>query len=153
MTLPQHIRNDRAQHKKKKPFRRDVFNRISGLVRWYGLDDGILKRLDKAVVYLPEEKRVSSRLRPKPPFELPLYSLATKAEFNLAMAIIHKIDNPYLQFVQSPEEILLCRPLYRLNPNLSPEQLMQYHFETLFLHEHAKAGHMKIEELKSKNNG
>jgi len=137
MKIVQYIKNERAQHKKKKPFRRDVFNKISGLVRWYGLDDDILKRLDKANDYLPKEKTISVRFRPKIPFEFPLYSLATKEEYNLAMAIIQKIDNPYLQFVQSPEEILLCQPLYRLNPELSPEQLMQYHFETLFLHERA----------------
>lgn len=153
MKIVQTIKRERVQHKKKKPFRRDVFNRISGLVRWYGLDDGVLKKLDKDVDYLSEEKIITDWFRPKPPFELSLFSLATREEYNLAMTIIHKIDNPYLQFVQSPEEILLCRPLYRLNPNLSPEQLMQYHFETLFLQEHAKAGHMKTEELKSKNNG
>jgi hypothetical protein len=137
MEIVQNIKNERSQHKKKKPFRRDVFNKISGLVRWHGLDDGILKRLDKAVDYLPKEKTISGRFRAKIPFEFPLYSLATKEEYNLAMAIIQKIDNPYLQFVQSPEEILLCRPLYRLNPELSPGQLMQYHFEMLFLHERA----------------
>ena len=59
------------------------------------------------------------------------------------MAIIQKIDNSYLQFVQSPEEMLLCQPLYRLNPALSHEQLMQYHFKTLFLNERAKAENMK----------
>jgi hypothetical protein len=143
MKIVQYIKNERAQHKKKKPFRRDIFNKISGLVRWYGLDDGILKRLDKAVDYLPEEKTISGRFRQKIPFEFPLFSLATKKDYNLAMAIIHKIDNPYLQFVQSPEEILLCQPLYRLNPELSHEQLMQYHFKTLFLNERAKAENMK----------
>jgi hypothetical protein len=143
MKIAQYIKNERAQHKKKKPFRRDIFNKISGLVRWYGLDDGILKRLDKAVDYLPEEKTISGRFRQKIPFEFPLFSLATKEEYHLAMAIIQKIDNPYLQFVQSPEEMLLCQPLYRLNPALSHEQLMQYHFKTLFLNERAKAENMK----------
>jgi hypothetical protein len=143
MKIAQYIKNERAQHKKKKPFRRDIFNKISELVRWYGLDDGILKRLDKAVDYLPEEKTISGRFRPKIPFEFPLFSLATKEEYHLAMAIIQKIDNPYLQFVQSPEEMLLCQPLYRLNPALSHEQLMQYHFKTLFLNERAKAENMK----------
>ena len=143
MKIAQYIKNERAQHKMKKPFRRDIFNKISGLVRWYGLDDGILKRLDKALDYLPEQKTISGRFRPKIPFEFPLFSLATKEEYHLAMAIIQKIDNSYLQFVQSPEEMLLCQPLYRLNPALSHEQLMQYHFKTLFLNERAKAENMK----------
>jgi len=59
------------------------------------------------------------------------------------MAIIQKIDNPYLQFAQSLEEMLLCQLLYRLNPALSHEQLMQYHFETLVLEERAKTEKMK----------
>ena len=153
MNLLQHIRSEKTQQKKKRPFERNVFNKISGLVRWYELDDGILKRLDKAVDYLPKKKSVSGRLRPKIPFEFPLFSLATKEEYSLAEAIIQKIDNPYLQFAKSPEEILLCRPLYDLNPALSQEQLTQYPFETLFLHERVQADNMKTAQLKSKNNG
>ena len=135
MEIVKYIKNERAQQKKKLPFKRDVFNKISGLVRWYGLDDGFLKALDKPVDYLSRENLKLARFRSKIPFEFPLFSLATKEEYNLAMAIIHKIDNPYLQFVQSPEEILVCQPLYRLNPALSPEQLMRYNFETLLLYE------------------
>ena len=143
MKIKQYIKKERAQKKKKKPFKRDIFNKISGLVRRYELDNGILKRLDKAVDYLPEEKTISDQFRPKISFKFPLFSLATKEEYHLAMAIIQKIDNPYLQFAQSPEEMLLCQPLYRLNPALSHEQLMQYHFETLVLKERAKAEKMK----------
>ena len=143
MTLLQHIRNEQAQQKKKLPFKRNVFNKISGLVHWYRLDDSFLEALDNVVDYLSGENLKLARFRAKVPFEFPLFSLATKEEYNLAMAIIQKIDNPYLQFVQSPEEILLCQPLYRLNPAFTHEQLMQYHFETLFLHERAKADNIK----------
>ena len=66
-----------------------------------------------------------------------------KVEYFLIMSIISKVDNSYLKFAHSPEEILLCRPLYRLNPALAPEKLMRYHFETLYLHERAKAKNMK----------
>lgn len=70
--------------------------------------------------------------------EWPLFSLATEKEYALTMSIISKVDNSYLKFAQSPGEILLCGPLYRLNPSLSPEKLRRYHFETLLLHERAK---------------
>jgi len=142
MNLLHHIKIDRAQQSKKQPFRRNVFNTISGLVRWYGLDDRFLKALDKAVDYLSGENLKFVRGRSKIPIEFPLFSLATKEEYSLTMAIISKVDNLYLQFVQSPDEILLCEPLYRLNPALSPEQLMQYHFETLLLHERASTDNM-----------
>lgn len=135
MEIVQYIKNKRSQQKKKLLFKRKVFNKISGLVRWYGLDDGFLKALDKPVDYLSRENLKLVQFKSKIPFEFPLFSLVTKEEYNLAMAIIQKIDNPYLQFVQSPEEVILCKHLYRLNPALSPEKLMRYHFETLLLYE------------------
>ena len=135
MNLLQHIKNKRAQQSKKQPLRRNAFSTTSGLVRWYGLDDRFLQALYKAVDYLSEEKLKLVRGRSKVLIEFPLFSLLTKEEYSLTMAIISKVGNPYLQFVQSPEEILLCKFLYSLNPALSPEQLRQYHFETLILHE------------------
>ena len=135
MNLLQHIKRTRSQQRKKQPFKQDVFNKISGLVRQYGLDNSFLRVLDNAVDHLPRKSPEISRARSKMPLEFPLFSLATKEEYSLTMAIINKVDNPYLQFVQSPEEILLCKPLYSLNPSLKPEQLMRYHFETLLSYE------------------
>jgi hypothetical protein len=76
----------------------------------------------------------------KEPFEPPLFSLATETEYRITMAIVSKVGNPYLTFANSPDEILLCGPLFRLNPRLDPEQLSTRHFETLLLAELAKAG-------------
>ena len=70
--------------------------------------------------------------------ESALFALATKDEYALTMSIIGKVDNAYLKFANSPGEILLCGPLYRLNPSLPNQKLMRYHFETLLLHEYAK---------------
>ncbi len=80
-----------------------------------------------------------NRVKLKTPMESSLFSLATKDEYALTMSIIGKVDNAYLKFANSPEEILLCRSLYRLNPLLTNQKLMRYHFETLLLHERAKA--------------
>jgi hypothetical protein len=67
-----------------------------------------------------------------------LFSLVTKEEYSLTVSIIDKIQNPYLKFASSPEEIILSSPLYHINPSLDSEKLMRYHFMTLYLHERAK---------------
>ena len=76
--------------------------------------------------------------------ESSLFALATKDEYAITMSIIDKVDNAYLKFANSPEEILLCGPLYRLNPSLTNQKLMRYHFETLLLHERAKAFNSEV---------
>jgi len=139
MGLLHHIKRKRAKQRRKQPIRRDVFNHISGLVREYGLKESFLSVLENAEDTLSRENLQFTRVRVKTPVERHLFSLAAKDEYSLTMAIISKVDNSYLRFAHSPEEILLCRPLYRLNPALGPEKLMRYHFETLFLHERAKA--------------
>ena len=140
MDLLKNIKRKRAKQRKKQPIRRDVFNHISGLVRWYGLKESFLSVLDNAEDQLPRENsKLSRRVRLKTPMESPLFSLTTKDQYSLTMSILSRVDNPYLKFAHSPEEILLCGPLYRLNPSIGPEKLIRYHFETLFLHERAKA--------------
>ena len=138
MNLLTHIKSERKQQRKKQSIRRDVFNQISDLVRWYGLKENFLDILDKVEDYLSKEDLQYTRVRLKTPMERSLFSLVTESEYSLTLSIISKVDNSYLQFAESPEEILLCRPLYRLNPSLPTEKLMRYHFETLFLHERAK---------------
>lgn len=139
MTFLQHIRNERARQRKKKPLKREVFNQICSLVREYDLQESFLSVLDKFEDNLSGENFTFNRVRLKTPLESSLFSLATKDEYALTMSIIGKVDNAYLKFANSPEEILLCGPLYRLNPALTNQKLMRYHFETLLLHERAKA--------------
>lgn len=139
MDLLKDIKRKRAKQRQKKPIRRGVFNQISGVVRQYRLTKRFLNVLDEVEDYLSTKNLTFTRIRLKAPVESPLFSLVTKDEYFLTMSIIKKVNSPYLRFAHSPEEILLCKPLYRLNPALSPEKLMRYDFETLFLHEHAKA--------------
>ncbi|MDH4203948.1 MAG: hypothetical protein OEV45_00295 [Desulfobacteraceae bacterium] len=138
MDLLKDIKHKRAKQRQKKPIKRDAFNQISGLVRQYGLEKSFLDALDEVGDYLATKNLKFARIRLKVPVESPLFSLVTKEEYFLTMSIIKKVDCPYLRFAHSPEEVLLCKPLYRLNPSLAPEKLMRYHFETLYLHERAK---------------
>ena len=139
MGLLKDIKRNRAKQRQKMPFRRDVFNQISSLVRQYGLKENFLDLIDKVEDYPSSEKLKLARVRLKTPMEGSLFSLATKDEYALTMSIIAKINNSYLKFANSPEEILLCGSLYRLNPLLTNQKLMRYHFETLLLHERVKA--------------
>jgi len=138
MDLLKDIKRKQAKQRQKKPIKRDAFNQISGLVRQYGLEKSFLDALDEVEDYLFTKNSKFIRIRLKVPVESPIFSLVTKEEYFLTMSIIKTVDSPYLRFAHSPEEVLLCKPLYRLNPSLPPEKLMRYHFETLYLHERAK---------------
>jgi hypothetical protein len=138
MDLLKNIKQKRDKKKQKKPFRRDVFNQISGIVRHYRLTKSFLDDLDKAEDYLSGQHLKFSRIRAKAHVANHLFPLTTRDEYLLTMSIISKIDNPYLKFVHSPEEIILCEPLYRLNPSMDSQKLMRYHFRTLYLYERAK---------------
>ncbi len=139
MDLLHHIKHKRAKQKRKQPIRRDVFNQIYSLVREHDLKESFLSVLDNVEDGLSGENLKFNRVRLKTPMESSLLALATKDEYFLTMSIIGKVGNAYLKFANSPEEILLCGPLYRLNPSLTNQKLMRYHFETLLLHERAKA--------------
>ena len=143
MDLIKDIKRNRAKQRRKLPFKRDVFNQIGCIVRIYGLKENFLSVLENVEDDLSKTNLNSNRVRVKAPMERPLFSLVTQGEYTLTLSIIKKIDNSYLIFAHSPEEILWCGPLYRLNPSLNPEKLSRYHFETLFLHEHAKANNQK----------
>jgi hypothetical protein len=144
MGLLKDIQRRRAKQKQKIPFKRDVFNQISSLVRQYGLKESFLKVLDKIEECPSDENLKLVRVRLKIPLEGALFSLATRDEYAVSMSIIAKINNSYLKFAYSPEEILLCKPLYGLNPSIAPEKLRRYHFGTLFLHERAKIEKMNL---------
>jgi hypothetical protein len=141
MVLLQDIKLKRAREKKKQPIRQDDFTQVSSIVKEYGLDESFLSVLNEMV---GSETGKNLRVRAKAPMQPPLFSLATKEEYSITMSILGKVHNPYLKFAQSPEEILLSEDLYRLNPSIPPEKLTRFHFETLLLHEYAKARTMKL---------
>lgn len=138
MKLLDHIKHKRTRKRKKQLFEREVFTKISTLVRWYGLDETFLKEIDTAADYPSREKVDFIRVKTKKPLEFPLFSLCSRDEYNLTQAILSKVNNPYLLFAHSPKEILLSGTLYHMNAELRPEQLKRYDFETLLVYEHAK---------------
>jgi hypothetical protein len=138
MDVLDHIRHKRTQKRKKQLFEREVFTKISTLVRWYGLDENFLKHLDTAENHPTREKMDFVRVKTKKPLEFPLFSLCSRDEYDLTQAILSKVNTPYVSFAHSPEEILLSGTLYHMNAELRPEELKRYDFETLLVYEHAK---------------
>ena len=138
MDLLDKIKSERAQSKKKKPFQRTLFDKVNGVVRKYSLEKSFLSKLDVPKDYVAEARIEFAQLRKKKPIEFPLFSLSTEREYRLTTAIMNKVDNPYLEFAQSPEEIAISKTLFDLNPSLGADQLARYHFETLLLCERAK---------------
>jgi hypothetical protein len=144
MDLLQKIKRERAQNKRKLPLERTLFDKVSGLVRKYSLEDSFLASLKVPEDYLSGAEIEFVQIRKKSPMEVPLFSLSAEKEYRLTTAIMSKVHNPYLEFACAPEEIALSKILFDLNPSLGADTLARCHFETLLLCERAK---QEIEEL------
>lgn len=129
--LPRLLKRERGQSQAKQPFQRSLFVRIHALVEKYGLGEDFLSKIDEFTNNFPAAKLASKGAMVKEKLQLPLFALATAEKYVLTMAIIDKVNNPYLHFAHSPEEILLCTTLFQRHPHLEPEKLAAHHFQTL----------------------
>jgi hypothetical protein len=153
LDLLENIRSNRTRQRRKQPYRRDVFNTVSFIVKEYGLGENFLKRLNKAESYLSQKTMKLSEVKTKKLFEPPPFSLVSQEDYRLAVTIVGKLDNPYLPFAHSPEEILLSAPLYKANPSLRSEDLLRCDFETLLLCQRAKEELADLEKRLGSING
>jgi len=131
MDLLTRLKQSRARP--KEPFRRSSFTVVSALVRRYNLDQQFLDNL-KGLSF-EKEWVLSQEPRAKEPGGIPPFSLASAEEYHLTREILAALDNPYLRYASSPEELLHSLALYRLNPGLEPEVLARVHFLTLLARE------------------
>jgi hypothetical protein len=135
----QRLKQERTRPR-QRPWRPSPFTRISSIVQAYGLGESFLRTLEGPPEALTAYGMRLAGGKLKTPLELPLFGLAPEAEYHLTMNIIRKINNPYLDYVQDPEEILLCGPLFLSNPHLGSDELSRFHFATLLGRERAPAG-------------
>lgn len=142
----EHLRSERAGKRRRQSFTPRLFDRINGLVKEFALGETFLKSLDTFADQLREEHLAFDRVKPKRPYEPPLFSLSTEEEYRVTLAIINRAANPYLNFVSSPDEILLCESLFRHNPSLPAERLARFHFEALLMAEIAKTHLLRLTE-------
>jgi hypothetical protein len=147
MDLAQSIRSGRARQKRKQDRARKVFNTVSCIVRGYKLGEDFLESLENTDSYFSKRRIEPDQVKGKKVLELPPFSLVSQDEYRIIMAIIGKLDNPYLQFAHSPEEMLLSTPLYEANPSLTSQDLLHYDFETLLL---SRCGKEELSELENR---
>lgn len=131
------IRRDRLKKRKRQPVQPTVFARVSAIVREYRLTEGFMARLTVGALRLPLD---IDRIIPgeRAPLVIPLYALVTEDEYRVTRGILEKVSNPYLAYVQSPEDILFSGPLFARNSALPPDRLLRWTFETLLLCELAR---------------
>ncbi|MEJ2092633.1 MAG: hypothetical protein P8X65_10625 [Syntrophobacterales bacterium] len=135
MDLKDSLRRQRLRGKEKPPFSPSLFSHVGGLVRRHHLGADFCRRLGTLTAEGAEELARSRRSDAKVPYEPPLFFLATPKEYQVIQEILSGLDNPYLAWAQSPEEILLSHPLWRQRPDLDPEDLAHRHFAALVLND------------------
>ncbi len=113
MDLLQNIRSDRARQRRKQPHERKVFNTVSCIVKGYGLGENFLRLLNQTEDSLSQKRVEFSEIKAKKVFEFPPFSLLSREEYSVAVTIVGKLDNPYLPFAHSPEEMLLSATTIR----------------------------------------
>ena len=132
MDLKDSLRRDRDRRKGKEPLAPDLFSHIGGLVRRHGLGETFCRLMEPMTVKGTETLAQACRTEAKPPYEAPLFFLATPEEYQVIHQILAVLDNPYLAWARSPEEILLSLPLWQRQPGLAPELLASRHFAALW---------------------
>jgi hypothetical protein len=136
--LSRQIRVERAHRRARRPFRATLFTRINALVKAHALGERFLEGLAGPREAFSTQNIGLPLTRPKPAFEPPLYSLSGEEEYRTTMAILTRVNNPYLNFVNSPDEIFACQWLFELNPSIGPDSLRRFHLAALLRAELAK---------------
>jgi hypothetical protein len=132
MDLKETLRQGRARGREKAPFSPSLFSHVGGLVQRHGLGEAFLGLVHTMTAAQAEDLARRHHSEAKPLYEPPLLFLATGEEYRLIQQILMVMDNPYLAWAHSPEEILLSLPLWSRRPDWSPEALSSRHFAELF---------------------
>jgi len=135
MDLRKEIKQRRKKQQEKRLILRDAYSQVSCIVQLYGLDQDFMDLLDHPDSSFVTQDRETVGARLKAPMDCPPFNLGTEEEYALTTSIIRTVGNPYLRYATSPDEILLARPLYRLNAAIPAERLMRFHFGTLLHYE------------------
>jgi len=132
MNLKDAWRQKQRRGREKEYFSPSRFSHVGGLVRRYHLGEDFCQVLKNMTAERAEKLAWDDRSAAKVPYEPPLFFLATPEEFQVIQEILSGLDNPYLRWAHSPEEMLLSRALWRRRPGLEPEELATRHLAALF---------------------
>jgi hypothetical protein len=133
MDLKESWRQERLRAREKEPFPPSLFSHVGGLVRGHQLVEEFCRLLNSLTAETTEKLAQASQSGAKAGYEPPLFFLATPAEYRVIQEILSGLDNPYLAWAHSPEEILLSQPLWRRRPGLDPQDLAHLHFAALMM--------------------
>jgi hypothetical protein len=135
MDLKDSLHRERIRGREKQPLPPSRFSHVGGLVRRYQLGEEFCQLLKGKTAESAEKLAQDSQSDAKVPYEPPLFFLATPGEYQVIQEILSALDNPYLAWAHSPEEILLSQPLWQRCPNLDPEDLAHRHFAALIMND------------------
>jgi len=132
MDLKDSWRQKRLRGREKVPLSPSLFSHVGGLVRGYHLGEEFCRLMRSMTAEGIEKLARNGRGQAKVPYEPPLFFLATPEEYLAIREIIAGLENPYLRWAHSPEEMLLSPHLWRQRPGLDKAELGQRHLAALF---------------------
>jgi hypothetical protein len=132
MNLKDAWQRERLRERAKEPFSPSLFSQVGGLVRRYHLGEAFCRTIETITEEAADKLAGEGASLAKVPYEPPLFFLATPEEFQVIQEILSGLDNPYLRWAHSPEEMLLSQTLWRRRPGLEPQELATRHFAGLY---------------------
>ncbi len=133
MGLRDSIRRQRERERTPEVFAPDDFTRVAAILKAFGLDgETFLKRLDEEPVSRTVARALGQGWTRKTPMRFPPFALVAPESFAVLEAVVSRVQSPYLPWAESPEDLLLCRPLYALHPTIAPPRLARYTFAFLY---------------------
>ncbi len=139
MELINLIRRDQSRRKIKRPLRITSYLAVSAIANRYGLSEKFLEKLDNVPQAPTGLGFVGGPIKEKQRLEAVPFPLSDSGQYRIARQIAKAAENPYLAYAKSPDEILLSKYLYAINPWIQAELLRSRHFEALILSESAKS--------------
>lgn len=127
------IRKHREQGKTPLVFQPDAFTRVASVLTAFGVDGkDFLRRLDEEPETETAARALAQGALRKAPVPVPLFALVPPESYAIVETIATRIEGPYRAWAETPEDLLLCRPLYALNPNIAPRLLSRYSYAFLY---------------------
>jgi hypothetical protein len=133
MDLHKNIKDDRSRRRTKRNREEKVFNAVCSIVEAYGLGNDFLKMLDGFEDGSGRQGAGALVVKAKRPLEIPPYCMVPGEAYGLVLDIMGRLDNPYLPFARSPEEMVLSARLYECDRSIDARQLLRHDFGTLLL--------------------
>lgn len=126
---------EEKDRREKERFRCSIFSRVNAMVKEYRLGKDFINRIDRFLLNPMIETVGVFPAKAKKNFDPPLFSLSDQEQYRTTMEIIKRVENPYLLYANSPDELILSLILYRINPSIKRDELEKFHFEMLLRRE------------------